>query len=264
MVPTHMNVVRTGPRGAEPVVLLHSAGLDLTYWDAQIEALSGDADVVAMDLPTHGRSGGASADATIESMSRAAAGVLDALGAGAVHLVGLSVGGLVAQTVALDRPDLVGTLSLLDTAARFSPPGQQAMRARAATAREEGVAAVLDGLLQHWILPSTRELRPHLVDRMTKTVLGHDPGAHAALWEAIAAFDCADRLRDVAVPTLVLVGDQDSSSPVSSAQELADLLPRSEMHVLDGCAHLSPLENPTAVSRHLRRFVSRHRATAAA
>jgi len=250
-----LNYVRTGPRGHAPVVLLHSAGLDLTYWDQQIADLSRRHDVIALDLPGHGRSITQPESITITQMSAAVITALDALQCGPVHLVGLSVGGLIAQQIALTDPQLITSLALLDTAARFAPDGQASMRKRAAVVREHGMEAILDGLFGHWLLPGTRQRRPDLIDRATKTLVRDDAGVQAALWETIADFDDADRLGSIAVPTLVLVGEHDSSSPVSSARELCAGIQHAQMRVIADAAHLTPIEQPTIVTGHLDAFV---------
>ena len=253
---TAVNAIRTGPRGGTPVVLLHSAGLDLTYWDAQLDALRRDHDVVALDLPGHGGSRGRAEEITVEHVSAAIGAAITDLDAGPVHLVGLSVGGLIAQSIALDRPQLVRSLVLIDTAANFSPGGQAAMRERADTARREGMAAVLPGLFAHWFMPDTLARRPHLVDRATKTLLHDDPHTHAALWELIAAFDVAERLPAVTAPTLVLVGEHDSSSPLSSARHLCEAIPRARLRIVPDAAHLSPIERPDTVTGHIDAFLN--------
>lgn len=250
-----LNYVRTGPLGHPPVVLLHSAGLDLTYWDQQIADLSRRHDVIALDLPGHGRSFTEPEFITITQMSAAVTTAVDALLCGPVHLVGLSVGGLIAQQIALTDPQLITSLALLDTTARFAPDGQASMRGRAAVLREHGMEAILDGLFGHWLLPETRERRPDLIDRATKTLLHDDPGVQAALWETIADFDDADRLGSIPVPTLVLVGELDSSSPVSSARELCAGIRHAQMQVIADAAHLTPIEQPTVVTGHLDAFV---------
>jgi 3-oxoadipate enol-lactonase len=253
---TDINSTRTGPKGAAPVVLLHSAGLDLTFWDVQIEALRHEYDVVALDLPGHGRSRARAADIDIETLCAALATAIADLGAGPVHLIGLSVGGLLAQSIALDRPDLVRSLVLIDTAACFSAAGQTAMRERATTVRRSGMAAILPDLFGHWFMPETSVQRPHLVDRATKVLLRDDPDVHAALWEMIAAFDVSDRLKQITTPTLVLVGEHDASSPVSSAQQLRDAIVSARLHIIPGAAHLSAIESPALVTDQIRRFLS--------
>ena len=251
-----LNYVRTGPprRERAPVVLLHSAGLDLTYWDAQIAALEPEHEVIAFDLPGHGASPALADSMTMVQLALSVSAAVSSLDCGPANIVGLSVGGLVAQQLALTHPAVVASLTLLDTAARFGPAGQAAMRQRADTVRHQGMAAILDGLFDHWFLPETRSRRPDLVDRATKTLLHDDADVHAALWDAIAGFDVHDSLAAIHVPTLVRVGEHDSSSPVSSARELEAGIRHARLHVIDDAAHLSPIEQPVAVSGHLAAF----------
>lgn len=138
-----INLVRTGPRGGTPVVLIHPVELDLTYWDRQIEALCNDYDVVAFDLPGHGQTLGSSNDWTLDKAAALLGEVIRATGAGKAHLVGLSVGGMIAQALTLNQPDLVRSLSLIDTAAAFPEEGRAGMRDRAKTARDGGMQSVL-------------------------------------------------------------------------------------------------------------------------
>jgi 3-oxoadipate enol-lactonase len=251
-----VNLVRTGPRGGTPVVLLHPAGLELSYWDRQIAALCEDHDIVAFDLPGHGRTPGTPAQWTLAKTTTFVQDVLDGLGLGSVHLVGLSLGGMLAQTVAVAAPDRVASLTLIDTAAEFADTGRVVMRARAETARTGGMAAVLESLLEHWFTTETRVARPDLVDRATKTLLADDPLVHAAMWEMIAGFDNTDRLPRINCPTLVVVGEFDSSSPVSAARQLRDGIPGARLRVVPNTAHLSPLEKPDVINRHLAAFLA--------
>ncbi len=251
----HVNYIRTGPRGNAPVVLLHSAGLDLTYWDAHIWELSRRHDVIAVDLPGHGLSVATADTITTAAMARAVADAIASLSCGPVNLVGLSVGGLIAQEIAITDPRLVHSLALLDTAARFGQAGRTAMKQRAETVRQHGIEAILGALFGHWFLPETCEQRPDLVDRATKTLLHDDAAVHAALWETIADFDAFDRLGSIKVPALILVGRHDATSPIASSEELQGAIPDAQLHVIDNAAHLSPIEQPQDVTRHLAAFL---------
>ncbi len=161
----NVNMVRTGPRGGPPVVLVHPVGLDLTYWGEQIEVLRHDHDVIAFDLPGHGSSAGRPEDWTLEQAAALLGDVVSAAGGAPAHIVGLSVGGMIAQACALARPDLVRSLILIDTAATFPEPARAGMRERAATARTGGMRAVLGSTLDRWFTPETRTQRPDLIDR---------------------------------------------------------------------------------------------------
>lgn len=251
-----VNLVRTGPRAGTPVVLLHSAGLDLTYWDVQIAALRHDHDVVALDLPGHGRTPGTPEDWTLDRATAVVANAVGAAGLTRAHVVGLSLGGILAQSLALAHPALVASLTLMDTAATFPDAGRSAMRSRATAARTHGMPAVVQGLLDHWFLPGTALRRPDLVDRATKTLLGDDPQVHAAMWEMIADVELLAELPRIGCPTLVVVGEFDSTSPVTSAQALRDAVPDARLRVVPQAAHLSPLEHPDTVTAHLREFLA--------
>lgn len=250
-----INLVRTGPRGRVPVVLVHPVGLDLTYWSAQIEALCDEHDVVAYDLPGHGASPGRPADWTLDQAALVLAGVVRSTGEGGAHLVGLSVGGMISQALALAQPALVHSLTLIDTAAAFADEGRAGMRARAGMARDGGMRAVLPSTLQRWFTLGTVARRPDLIDRVTKTLLADDPLIHAAMWDMISALDLVAQLHRVSCPTLILVGEHDPSSPPAAAQVLQENIVGARMHVIPDASHMAPLEKPDVINSLLKNFL---------
>ena len=252
----HVNTVRCGPRRGTPVVLVHPVGLDLSYWDGQIEALRPTYDVVAFDLPGHGRSPGTPSDWTLNKAAAVLAGVIRGLGSPDAHVVGLSVGGMIAQALALAEPGLVRSLTLIDTAASFPDAGRAGMRARAEAARRGGMAAVLSSTLERWFTPETRAGRPDLVDRVTKTLLRDDPMVHAAMWDMIAALDLAGELHRISCPALILVGEHDPSSPPAAARQLREGIAGARMRVIADASHMAPLERPGVVNGHLLDFLA--------
>lgn len=254
---SRVNLVRTGPRGGAPVVLVHPVGLDLTYWDRQIEDLRGTRDVIAFDLPGHGRTPGGPADWTFDKAAATLAEVISSARAGRAHVVGISVGGMIAQALALSRPDLVRSLVLIGTAASFPEQGRQALRARAALARGGGMTAVLPSTIERWFTPGTVSGRPDVIDRVAKTLLHDDPAVHAAMWDMIATLDFADRLDLIEHPTLILVGDLDPSCPPSAARALQTGIAGSRLEILPETSHIATLERPDLVNRHISEFLAR-------
>lgn len=250
-----INTVRTGPRGGPPVVLIHPVGLDLSYWGGQVEALCDTHDVVAFDLPGHGRTPGSPADWTLDVAAGCLEQVIRLTGAGSAHLVGLSVGGMIAQALTLAQPGLVRSLTLIDTAAAFAEEGRTAMRTRAVMAREGGMPAVLRTTIERWFTPETEARRPDLIDRVSKTLLADDPLVHAAMWDMISALDLVSQLHRITCPTLVLVGEFDPSSPPAAARVLRDNIAGAQMHVIPQASHMAPLEKPDAINAHLVRFL---------
>lgn len=250
-----LNLIRTGPSGSPVVVLVHAVGLDLTYWDSQIYALSERFDVIAYDLLGHGASCAPTDGYKLDLLANDLAGVIQTAGPGAAHVVGLSVGGMIAQSLAAGSPELVRSLSLINTAATLSDPARAAMRQSAQTVHEDGMAAVVQPTLERWFTSEFAARRPEVLDRVTKTLLRNSKRVHAAMWESIADLDVAARLSNVRCPTLVLVGERDQSTPVAASQLIADRIPGARMHILANVSHMSPIEAPTEVNARLVEFL---------
>ncbi len=250
-----LNWVRIDTKHPETVVLLHAVGYDLTYWDRQIEALRASYNVVAFDLPGHGRSPGKAEDWTWEKAVPMIASLIEAVSDAPVHLVGISFGGMLAQATVLEKPDLVRTLTLIGTASTFTEAARTGMRARATLVKTEGMAAVLESSLDRWFTPEFRHGRPDIIDRVTKTILADDPAIHAAIWEMIAGFDVHERLGEIRCPTLILVGELDPSTPPSAATALLTAISGAKMVVLPGVSHIATVEAPGAVNSELQLFL---------
>ena len=248
--------VRAGNRGTPPVVLLHAASLDLTYWDAQFEALSRTHDVVAFDWPGHGRSAGISGPVRFEDWAEVVAAIVRGVGGQPAHIVGVSMGSMVAQYFALNHPNLVRSLCLIGSACTLAEPVRQAMRERAAKARREGMQAVLATATGHWFTPGFRQRRPDVIDRVEKTFLAFDPEQYAALWEMIATLETQARLSELACPTLVLAGEHDASTPPAAARTIGERIAGARVEVVDAAGHLVPIEASQAVNQTLRTFLT--------
>ncbi len=253
---SQLNQVRTGPGDTSTVVLIHAVGLDLTYWDRQIEALQAAYDVVAFDLPGHGRSPGKPEDWSFDAAANMVSRLIESAAAGPVHLVGISFGSMIAQATVLARPELVRSLTLIGTAATFPVSVGTGMRARAKTIREGGMKAVLQSSLERWFTPRTMAQRPDLIDRVTKTILTDDAAVQAAIWDIIADLDFHDQLSKIKCPTLVLVGEHDPSTPPSIAAEMATSIPNAKLVVLAATSHMATVESPEAVNMELLQFLA--------
>ena len=251
-----LNWIRTNVQHTETVVLIHAVGHDLTYWDRQIEALSDSYNVVAFDLPGHGRSAPSSSGWSFDYAANVVAALIIELSASPVHLIGISFGGMIAQVIAITQPDLIRSLTLIGTAPSFPKEVREGMRARADLIRAEGMAAVIDSSLQRWLTQQTREHRPDITDRLTKTLLGDDAATHAAIWDIISELDLDDRLCEISCPTLVLVGEQDPSTPPAVASRLAAAIKNSSLIVVPEASHIVTVEAPSAVNMALLSFLA--------
>ena len=248
-----VNVVRTGPRGGAPLVFLHALGLDLTWWDHQVAAFGGERDVVAVDLPGHGLSGSPDGGPTFDGLARVVGDVVAGLGAGPADVVGLSVGGMVAQTMAVSRPDLVRSLVLVATSCTFADGVRTALRERARVTRAGGMAAIAPLHLERWFPAGFRARRPDVLDRAAKVLLRQDAALHAALWEMVAGLDLGGRLGGLTCPVTVVAGAEDASAPPASGQAIVDRVAGAVLHVVAGCGHFPPLEAVDWFNAILRR-----------
>jgi 3-oxoadipate enol-lactonase/4-carboxymuconolactone decarboxylase len=249
-VATHIAI--EGPPGAPALLLLHSLGSSLRIWDLQAERLARSLRVVRFDLRGHGLSEVAAGRCTIEDLADDALAVLDACGIAAAHVAGVSIGGMIAQAIAARAPARTTSLILCDTALALPPP--EMWRARAATVRTEGIAAVADAVLARWASPAFLASTP---GRGLRTMLLRThPEGYAAAAEALAVADLSRSTPQLRLPTLVLVGEHDPSTPVAAAEALRDAIPGAQLAVIPGAMHIPMVERPDDVSRAILDFLT--------
>jgi 3-oxoadipate enol-lactonase/4-carboxymuconolactone decarboxylase len=245
-----VRVREDGSPDAPVLLLLHSLGTSSEVWDPIVPALAAVFRVVRPDMRGHGGTPATQGPYTIAQLGRDALGVLEALGVAHASVVGLSIGGLVAQELAYLAPDLVTALVLMDTALKIPPANL--WHERAALVRANGMGAVAEPVLARWTTP---EAPAHASAPLRKLLLATPPEGYAASAEAIAAADLTTQSAELAVPTLVLVGEGDQATPVSSAEALHKMIPGARLEVIPGAAHIPTAEQPAAVAGALLRFL---------
>ena len=251
-----INMVKAGPTDAPPIVFLHPVGLDLTWWGPQIDAFGRDHQVIAFDMPGHGLSGDVDQPLTFDLMVKVLEHVLLAAKTGPAHVVGVSVGGMIAQHFALRRPDLVRSLMLAGTLCTFPENVRPALRERARVARDEGMAVIARLSNERWFLPVFRERRPDVLERTTRSLRAQDADFHARMWEMIERLNLEAQLPQLACPTLVITGAEDGNAPPAAAQKIAGLIPGAALMILPGLGHFIPFEDANLFNELLRQFLS--------
>lgn len=242
--------------GGRSVLLLHSLALDRTIWDEHVATLQDQLDVLTVDLPGHGGSRHVRS-ASIAHMADRVADFLRARSSGPVIVAGLSLGGSVAQALTTRHPDVVSGLCLCDTTAWYGESAKEDWAARARRAREEGMAALSDFQLARWFSGPFLQARPEVGRRLLDVFQSNDIDDYEASCTAMGEMDLRADIEAIRVPTTILVGELDTATPVSHAQDLASRIPDSQLIVVPGCSHLSPLEKPgrfvTAVTELVER-----------
>jgi pimeloyl-ACP methyl ester carboxylesterase len=234
----------------DPLVLLEGMGGDVTGWRRSIPTLAGELRVVAGDFRGNGRSDGPDEPMTIGTLADDTLALLDHLHIDAAHLYGQSLGGMVAQELAVTRPERVRSLIL---AATYPGPAH-AVRHRDKAPKGEP-----------WrLLYSARfaeEHAEHIAEDLRAGAERPQPaGAARRQWEAIQAFDSYDRLPSIAVPTLVLHGTEDRMIHPDNARILAERIPGARLVLLDGAGHAYHSERSEAADAAILEFVRALRA----
>lgn len=238
-----------------PVVFAHALGLDHRMWDAMAHRWHGRRPVLAYDQRGHGASPVSSAAYGMDALVADAAALIGAWGRGPVIFVGLSLGGMVAQGLALQRPETVRGLVLAHTVARYDEAARRAWRARSDTVSREGMAAVVDTVLSRYLTAGVRAAQPAVVAAMRATLLRNEARSYAAACDAIAGVDWLDALPAVDTPTLLIAGDHDVGAPPAAMRSMQARIPGSQLVVLPEASHLGPVEQPDAFWTLIDAFV---------
>jgi 3-oxoadipate enol-lactonase len=230
------------------VVVGGSVGSTLATWEPVLAALAVEFHVIAYDHRGHGGSPAPAGPYVIDDLAQDVLALLDGYHVARAHLVGLSLGGMVAQLIAARQPHRVDQLVLLCTAAHYPDP--RPWTERAATVRADGTEAIADLVLDRWLTPDYRGDHPAEAARWKKMIAGIDREGYAGCCEAVADLDLRRDLSRIQAPTLVLAGAQDPAAPPEQMRELAAAIPGSQFLVVPG-AHMPTIEHPDTVTRLL-------------
>jgi 3-oxoadipate enol-lactonase len=237
-----------GAPGRPTVVVGGSVGSTLATWEPVLAALAVEFHVIAYDHRGHGGSPAPAGPYVIDDLAQDVLALLDDYHVARAHLVGLSLGGMVAQLIAARQPDRVDQLVLLCTAAHYPDPGPWIERA--ATVRAGGTEAIADLALDRWLTADYRSDHPAEAARWKKMIAGIDREGYAGCCEAIADLDLRRDLSRIQAPTLVLAGAQDPAAPPEQMRELAAEISGSQFVIVPG-AHVPTIEHPDVVTQLL-------------
>ena len=240
-----------------PVVLSHALGLDLHMWDELAETLAADRPVLRYDHRGHGGSAVPVGPYTMDDLVDDAARLIREWGRGPVVWVGLSMGGMVGQGLAVRHPELIKGVVLANTSAQYPEAAKAMWAQRIATVQEKGLAAIADMVMERYFSAAFRASQPEPVAAFKQTVLRCDPAGYAACCNAVSHVDWLEQLRGVTCPTLVIAGAQDVGAPVSMSQAIVERIKGAELVVIDEASHLSVAEQPAQFTQLVQAFLGR-------
>ena len=245
-----LNAEISGPPDAPPVVLIHALGTSLSLWDELAAALTGNR-VLRFDLRGHGRSDVPPAPYTMGALIRDTENLMGHFGLRDAVVVGVSLGGLIAQGLATKRLDLVRAMVLSNTAAKIGSPALWA--ARSSEVASQGLAAYAPGAMERIL---GRKWRDHpQMPRLRDMLLATDPQGWTGCAAAIAGSDFYTTTASLTLPSLVIAGANDGTTPPDLVRETADLMPGCRFELIRGAGHLPMVDQPAAFITLLRDFL---------
>lgn len=245
----------SGPAHAPDVVLLHALATHSEIWQPQLAAWSTAFKLVRIDLPGHGDSPAPAAPLQLADYAAGVCRALDELQIEQAAVVGLSLGGMVAQAMALHHPRRVRALVLAHTSARTEPAVHEIWTRRLEQFELQGLDAQVAPTLQRWFPQAFAEASPMTLEWVARQIRATSASGYATAIRAIQALDHRDRLAEIAVPTLVVAGDADAAVPPAAAAALAGRIPGAQRLVLQEAGHLGNVQQPLAFTEQVGRFL---------
>lgn len=243
-----------GPADAPVLMLSNSFLTDGGMWDLQIPAFARKYRVLRYDARGHGGTEPSPPPYSMTLLAADAVALLDALDIPRVHFIGLSMGGMIGQLLAASWPDRLFSVTLCDTACRLPPAS--VWDERIALARSKGAGAFVKPMTERWLTQAYRELHPEIVDKIGAMIARTSIDGVVGCAEAIKTMDLSSILAGIAIPTLILVGEQDFGTPVAAAEFLHNAIRGSKLVVIEKAAHMPNIEQTDTFDRCVLDFIA--------
>jgi 3-oxoadipate enol-lactonase len=250
-----INYELTGQPGAPVVMLSHSLASSLVMWNPQLNSLEPQFQVLRCDMRGHGDSDAPEGAYTLELLAEDAVALLDALDIHRVHFVGLSIGGMIGQGLGLDHADRLNSLTLCDTSAIMPDEAQPVLQARIDLAREKGMADQVDGTMERWFTPGYLQQNPPEVQLIRRQIEATPLAGYLGCSEALKGLNYLQRLSEINLATLIMVGEEDPGTPVAASEAIHERIAGSQLVILPAARHLSNIEQAAAFNRSLLDFL---------
>jgi 3-oxoadipate enol-lactonase len=241
-----------GPEDAPVLLLSNSLGTDMTMWSPQIADFSKTRRVLRYDSRGHGGSDAPPGAYSLDRLGRDVIELLDKLEIDTVDFCGLSLGGMIGQWLGIRAPERVRRLILANTSSYMGPPS--GWDARIATVAAQGMAPLAEASVERWFTDAFGQTSRAAIAPIVATLLATDPVGYAGVCAAIRDMDMRRTARLIELPTLVIGGSLDPSTPPPHSEALAKTIPGARLHMLDA-AHLSNVEVPEAFMRTVLDFL---------
>ncbi|MBP1595946.1 MAG: Alpha/beta hydrolase fold [Acidobacteria bacterium] len=246
-----------GPSSGPVVLLAHSLATNLSIWEPQVRMLAENFRVLRYDALGHGGTGVPAGPYTMDRLATQAAGLLGALGLERVHFMGLSMGGMIAQLLAIRAPRKLASLLLCSTTSRIPPEALALWQERIRIAETEGMEPLVEPTIGRWFTPPFRIAHPDVIDKVRAMIRATPPAGYSACCHAVSRLDLAAELQAIRAPTLMIVGEEDPGTPVEACRTIQEQIPGSELAIIPSASHLSNLEQTEPFNQAVSSFLAR-------
>ncbi len=246
---------RSGKAPRHTVVLSHALGCDLDMWDQLAGTLAADCRVISYDHRGHGGSDAPAGPYEMAGLADDAARLLRELDSGPVVWIGLSMGGMVGQELALRHPSLVAALVVANSTSGYPEAARAMWQDRIAAVNAGGVEAIADAVMARYFHDGFRAQQAATVARFRRRLVATGADGYMACCAAVAGIDTGPRLAQIAVPTLVVAGEFDAGTPLPMSEAIASQVKNGRLEVIPGASHLSAIEQPARFAAIVQQFV---------
>ena len=259
--PAGTSYLETGE--GHPVVLIHGVGLNKEMWGGQVVGLASHFRVIAYDMLGHGASPRPAPGTSLEGYAEQLRELLDHLNLTRACVIGFSMGGLVARAFALNHPERLGSLVILNSVFNRSAEQRAGVIERTRQTAEHGPDANAEAALSRWFSREYQAANPAQIAAIRQTLAGNDPQGYLTTYELFATQDMyrAEDMASIQAPTLVATGELDPGSTPEMARQMAARIPGAQVVVLAEQRHMMPVESPRLVNQMLLDFLQQSPAT---
>jgi 3-oxoadipate enol-lactonase len=249
----HYRVEGSGPW----VTLSHALTTNLSMWDGLATALKERYTVLRYDTRGHGATSAPAGAYSFGQLAGDALGLLDVLGVERTDFIGLSMGGMIAQHVALAAPQRIGKLVIASSSSRMAPEMSTVWQQRIDQAQAQGVASLAPATLERWFTEPYRASHPEVMQYIAGLIAATPTAGYVGCAEAIRTLNTTARLKELNAPTLVLVGADDPGTPPALSKIIARAIPGARLEIIPSASHLCNIEQEAAFNRLIGEFIAR-------
>lgn len=237
------------------LILAHSLATDLTLWDDNLAALTQKFRVLRFDTRGHGGSSAPETAYDFTLLTADVLGLMNELGIERAHFCGISMGGMIAQHVALAAPRRIAKLVLVSTTSGYPPEARALWAERIAGVRQNGLAPLVQPTLERWFTEPFRTAQPQIMQRIGALIAATPVAGYIGSGQAIASFDITDRVGAIRSPTLVIVGSEDTGTPPAMGQKIVETILGAHLETIQSASHLCNIEQAAVFNRLLLDFL---------